>query len=101
MTNGASGPPADSSPARASTSSAAPGLDRPAGTTPRLEAAGDVPGDRLVADPQRLARQVVEIGRRASTISTIGRSASTTQPSHVPNDDPAGIDSEPGTWATA
>ncbi len=34
-------------------------------------------------------------------MSTIGRSASTTQPSHVPNDDPAGIDREPGTWATA
>ena len=32
---------------------------------------------------------------------TIGASASTTQPSQVPNDGPAGIDSEPGTWRRA
>ena len=35
----------------------------------------------------------------SSTSRTIGRSGSTTQPSHVPNDEPAGIDSEPGMCA--
>ena len=37
----------------------------------------------------------------ASTRRTIGRSGSATQPSHVPNDEPAGIDSEPGMCSRA
>ena len=65
---------------------------------------GAWPTDRLVADAHGLADRPSQSPAR-STTRTSGRSGSTTQPSHVPNDDPAGIESEPGicdvAWRTA
>ena len=49
------------------------------------------------ASPARMASSQ---SSGSSRTSTSGRSGSTTQPSHVPNDEPDGIDSEPGTCAS-
>ena len=52
----------------------------------------------LVADVEALADQLgaVLVGRRAT--KTSGRSASTSQPSQLPNTGRNAFDSEPGTW---
>ena len=50
----------------------------------------------LGADPERLADRVVPVGGALEDEDERVAPGSTTQPSHVPNDGPSGIDWEPG-----
>ena len=76
-------------------------LDLAARAGPGLEPATQVAGDGLVPDPQRLPHGIVRLHRVLDDEHERPRRRSTSQPSHVPNDDPAGIDSAPGACRTA